>query len=381
MDKVILYKSDSSGRTRVWECWAGTNENGEHGMFTTDGLLDGNMKDPGFKKSEEKNIGKSNFLDCESQAREMVANARDRKLKNNYFNSIEEAGDKLFKPMLADKYEKRVSKLKYPLYTQPKLDGSRCNIYWCEKEGRVLARSRSTKEIVSIPHIVNGLSHLLSNNKNMILDGELYNHDFSENFEDLMSITRQMKPTQDDLDKSEKYLEYHVYDVYSKVSSDMSFTDRIDVLENLFDLGLMPSSVILTETQLVNNVDELDEFNADYLDNNYEGQMVRVPSSVYKVDGRSAELLKRKEFSDEEFEIVALEEGTGNWAGAAKRVIIKLPDGRTQGTGIDGSYEVNAERLRNVDSIIGKMATVRYFRLTSDNKLYIPVTKDIDRHD
>lgn len=381
MEKVTLYKSDSSGRTRVWECWAGTNESGEHGMFTTDGLLGGNMKEAGFKKSEEKNIGKSNFLDCESQAREMVANAKDKKLKNNYFSSLDSIESKLFKPMLAEKYEKRVSKLKYPLYTQPKLDGSRCNIYWCEIENRVLARSRTTKEIVSVPHIVESLKEFLSINKNIILDGELYNHDFSENFEDLMSITRQMKPTKEDLDKSEKYLEYHVYDLYVKDSPDLSFTNRLDLLESFFNHGQLPNYIVFVETNLVNNVEELDEFNADYLDNNYEGQMVRVPSSEYKVDGRSAELLKRKEFTDEEFEIVGLEEGTGPWAGAAKKVIIKLPDGRTQGTGIDGSYEVNAERLRNVESIKGKMATVRYFRFTSDGKLYIPVTKDIDRHD
>ena len=85
--------------------------------------------------------------------------------------------------------------------------------------------------------------------------------------------------------------------------------------------------------------------------------------------------------SDDEFEIVDVVEGTGQWAGAAKKIEIKLPDGRTQGAGIDGSYERNVEIFENKNDYIGGIATVRYFRFTKDNFLYIPVVKDINRHD
>ena len=84
---------------------------------------------------------------------------------------------------------------------------------------------------------------------------------------------------------------------------------------------------------------------------------------------RSKYLLKRKEFQSEEFPIVAIEAGLGNWAGVAKKVTCRLPDGRTFGAGIRGTKERAAVLLTET----WETATVRYFALTPDGIPRFPV--------
>jgi len=379
MEKQTRYTIDSSDRVRIWNCWSGMNEDGIPGMFTQDGIQGGKMKTPTFKAAEEKNVGKTNYISPELQAQLMVQQAVGKKERKNYFATIEEARTKkLFKPMLAHKYNEKFTK-EFPVYSQPKLDGGRCNVYWCPVEERVVIRTRSTKEYVSCPHILEELEELCNENRDLIIDGELYNHNLKHDFEKVMSLIRQTKPTEQDLINSEEMVEFHVYDIYSRELPKMNFEKRKKVMAAMFEQNF--KMIKQVPTILCSDQNKLDQLEEEYLENGYEGQMVRIPNSIYKVDGRSKDLLKRKVFTDEEFEIVDILPGSGDWAGAAKHIVIRLKDGRTQGCGIDGSYELNQERLENKEDYIGGQATVRYFRLTNDNKLYIPVCKDINRHD
>ena len=373
------FKIDSSGKTRVWNCWNGLGPEGSWGMFTQDGVLGGKLKEPTFKEAEEKNIGRANYLACEGQSLAMVSNAASKKEKNNYFlTESEAAAGKLFKPMLAAKYEK--FKGVFPVGSQPKLDGGRCDVYWCPVADEVVIRTRSTKDYVSVPHILAELVDFCTIHKDLVVDGELYNHKFKYDFEKIMSLIRQSKPSRQDLFDSATLVEFHVYDICDRSLLDTPFTERtqaVDLLFNNYDLNM----VVKVETTICDNQEELDAIQTALLEDGYEGQMVRILDSPYKVDGRSVGLLKRKEFTDEEFEILDVLEGTGQWAGAAKKLLIQLPNGNQCKCGIDGSYEINAERLANKDQIIGKLATVRYLRYSQYGMLNIPVCKDINRHD
>jgi DNA ligase-1 len=376
-----LFTIDSADRTRVWDIRLSTEA---PGIEYRDGLENGKLKDWMFKASKPMNIGKSNETTAEQQAALMLDAEIGIKLRNNYFYSVEEArSNKLFLPMLADKYEKRAAKLKYPLYVQPKYDGSRCNIYYSEAQNRVVAMSRTGKEVVSIPHIVNQLTNYLTANKNIILDGEIYNHALKDNFEELMSLTRQTKPSVSDLEKSASMLKYYVYDLYNKDYADMPFGSRKDkIITDLPELQANPiGSVVLVPTWEVNNDTALKSWENSWLEHGYEGIMVRVPNAPYKVDGRSADLLKKKIFTDEEFEIVDILEGDAVWKGCAKTVIIRLPDGRTQGAGLKGDFDTNKTRLLTKEQYIGKLATICYFGTTNDGLLRFPVCKDMARPD
>jgi DNA ligase-1 len=380
MEKQTRYTIDSSDRVRIWNCWYGMNDGGNHGMFTQDGIEGGKMKDPTFKEAEEKNVGRANYMSCEDQAKAMVEQAVGKKERKNYFSTISDArSKKIFKPMLAHKYEDKGSKLTFPVASQAKLDGGRCNVYWCPIAEQVVIRTRSTKDYNSVPHILDELIEMCEENRNLIIDGELYNHELHSDFEQVMSLIRQSKPTSEDLRKSSEMVEFHVYDVYVRDVPNMTFDKRWAIIKAMSDDDY--KMIKFVPTSICSNQEELDEKQEWYLENNYEGQMVRSLDSIYKVDGRSNDLLKRKEFSDDEYRIVDVIEGTGGWTGAAKKIVILLPDGRTQGCGIDGSYERNKEILENKDDYINGLATVRYFRYTKDGFLYIPVCKDINRHD
>ena len=87
----------------------------------------------------------------------------------------------------------------------------------------------------------------------------------------------------------------------------------------------------------------------------------------------SKNLIKHKEFEDAEYKIVSIEEGKGNWAGAAKRVEIDLGDGTTQFSGVRGSFDNLADVLYNANDYIGTEVTVRYQNKTEDGKLRFPV--------
>jgi DNA ligase-1 len=108
----------------------------------------------------------------------------------------------------------------------------------------------------------------------------------------------------------------------------------------------------------------------EYLESGYEGQMLRVPDSPYE-GKRSKNLIKHKEFEDDEFEIVSMEEGKGNWADAVKRIEIRLKDGTTQFAGVRGSFDTLHDLLYNDHGYAE--VTVRYQNKTDDGKLRFPV--------
>ena len=98
------------------------------------------------------------------------------------------------KPMLAYPVSKKPIDYSKPVFMQPKLDGVRCLIQY-DKTNGVKAYSRTGKEWKNIDHILEELHTFFCYNPTVILDGELYNHDFKDNFEDIISMVRKTKPT------------------------------------------------------------------------------------------------------------------------------------------------------------------------------------------
>lgn len=91
----------------------------------------------------------------------------------------------------------------------------------------------------------------------------------------------------------------------------------------------------------------------------YEGIMARDPNSVYELK-RSYNLQKYKNFVDEEFEILDIEEGKGNWEGKAMKMIFRNNDGDNFEAVPKGNEDFRRKLLLDKDEICGKMATVKY---------------------
>jgi DNA ligase-1 len=117
----------------------------------------------------------------------------------------------MIKPMLAYKVGTKEIDYSNKVYMQPKLDGVRCVIQLNDK-GEVIAYSRTGKPWLNINHILSNLKPLFSSQPDVILDGELYNHDLRDNFEKIISLVRKQKPTNEDRLESKELVQFHCYD-------------------------------------------------------------------------------------------------------------------------------------------------------------------------
>ena len=146
-----LYKRDTKGKVREWTICVHQNK------FWTEGGIH-NMKMNVAKPTicTAKNIGSSNETSPEQQAQNEAQAKWDKKLRSGYFTNINDIDNKKFyEPMLAHNYKDRASEVKFPAYSQPKLDGIRCIVRL--ENGEVVARTRNGKVIDAIPHITNSL--------------------------------------------------------------------------------------------------------------------------------------------------------------------------------------------------------------------------------
>ena len=137
------------------------------------------------------------------------------------------------KPMLAYPVNKKPIDYSKPVFVQPKLDGVRCVIQAepdYSSSGypitgvRVTAYSRTGKEWKNIEHILKELIPFFEKYPNVILDGELYNHDLRDNFEKIISLVRKTKPTDEDRQEASELTQFHCYDI---IDETLPFDQRI----------------------------------------------------------------------------------------------------------------------------------------------------------
>lgn len=325
---------------------------------TISGILDGNLVTSEWTTVEGKNIGKANETTPEQQALAEVLAQYEKKLARKYSETLETASrSNIFQPMLAKTYEPGKTK-DGPYFVQPKLDGVRCIL---KPEG---AFSREGKPFFTTGHIQEQLS-----SNDVIFDGELYNHDLKADFDKLVSMIKQQKYeklTDAEKDEIREKVEYHIYDVFVPACPDLTFVQRHALLADLNAKGaFIGKSIKLVETGFIDTLAGLDEAHGTYAEAGYEGIMLRTPDGPYE-HKRSKSLYKHKDFQTEEFEVVDIESGIGNWEGIAKKVVLRLPDGRTFKSGIDGSMEKNRERLADKSRYIGGEAACRFQNYTPD---------------
>jgi len=360
-----LYKRDSKGKTRVWEVEVGYSNDDYAGIRTVAGLDNGKKVTSEWNLSEAKNVGKSNSTTAYTQAQAEAKALWDKRIEKEYFVDIGmiDSYDK-FDPMLAGDYTK-VKVKPTSGYSQPKLDGIRCI---ANSKG---LWTRTGKPITSCPHVLEEVRDLLEANPNVTLDGELYNHELKQDFNKIVSLVRKTKFTDDDLAESQRLVQYHVYDIHCSSNPDVTFSIRNVELEE-YVTDSFEQYVHLVPTTFYKDQDELDELYSAYTADGYEGQMVRLDEKYE--NKRSKYLLKRKEFITEEFEVVSMEEGQGNWSGHTKRFILRLADGREVGAGVRGNQDQLSKLWESQET--PSWATLRYFDLTPDGIPRFPVVID-----
>ena len=360
-----LFKRDTKGKVRTWTVQYGWDSDDVAGIRTISGLVDGEKITSVWNMSAPTNVGRSNARNTFEQAKFEAQAEWDKKNSKEYFADLKDIDSyENFKPMLAHDW----AKVQFEEgYTQPKLDGIRCLI---DSRGMW---TRAGKPINSCPHIWESVKSIFDTSPNIVLDGELYNHELKSDFQKIVSLVRKVKCRPEEIAESAKLVEYHTYDMYDKDNTQLSFKERQSLLSDLVNGLNSNSMVVLVDTSKVWTFADIDKLYGQYTEAGYEGQMIR-KDAPYECK-RSKKYLKRKELiTEEEFKVVKVVEGQGAWTGYAKRFILALPDGTEFGSGVRGTQAQLKELLES--NVTPDWATCRYFELSNDGVPRFPVVID-----
>jgi len=281
----------------------------------------------------------------------------------------------------------RIKSDDWPLYVQPKLDGVRCLI---QAEGltpyhnsnpvshgfMVKAYSRTGKEWKNIDHILDELYPFFAKNRNVILDGELYNHDLKDDFEKIISLVRKTKPTDEDRLESAEMVQFHCYDT---VMEHMDFRGRHKFIRDNF--GSMKrfdsdtNMIMPLMAASVYNTEEVEVYHEEFLEKGYEGSILR-QNKPYECK-RSWTLMKVKDFSDAEATIVGFVEGKGKRKGTIGKFIGEDKDGNIFGMPVMDKFKYLQKNFKEMQKWIGKIATFTYFERTKAGSYRHPLFKAI----
>jgi DNA ligase-1 len=273
----------------------------------------------------------------------------------------------MIKPMLAHKVNDNKIDFSEKVFIQPKLDGVRCVF---TKDG---AYSRTGKKFYNLRHIELRLERFFKAHPNAVLDGELYNHALRDDFEQIISLVRKQKPTEEDRRNAQHLIQYHVYDT---IAEGPNYEDRLNWL--LSSRNLWSNVVVPVETLRVYKYEEAQNVHWDlFLKQGYEGSILRL-NRPYE-QKRSYSLMKFKDFSDDEATIVDYVPGKGKRTGTLGKFIMLDNKGIRFGCppGKGFNYKDLADILKNVDDYIGKRATFTYFERTKAGSYRHPQFKCI----
>lgn len=357
-----LYKRAVNGKINEW-----TVEIEGNCFRTISGYTDGIKTTSEFTCCEAKNIGKKNATTPEQQAMLEAQAMWTKRIELGSFENINDIDKPVyFKPMLAHDFNDYKDKIKFPVYSQPKLDGIRCIV---RADGMW---SRNGKAIVSAPHVFETLKPLFETNPDLVFDGELYADKFANDFNAICSLVKKTKPTSADLKASAEQIQYHIYDLPSHHGV---FMDRFSALNKLN----LPECCKIVVTHFINERLNIDALYEEYVDAGYEGQMIRLDAEYE--NKRSKFLLKHKSFIDEEYIILDVEEGNGNKTGMVGSFVFESKTGHRFNASPKFSWDECKAMWEIKDQLIGKSATVKYFNLTPDGVPRFPYTIKIARED
>lgn len=222
--------------------------------------------------------------------------------------------------------------------------------------------SRNGKPILAAVHIFNSVKHIFNVYPDLILDSELYCDRLSNDFNKIISLAKKTKPSQEDLIESEKYLQCWVFDI---PSVDLPFSGRIKKLKEVLK-EINSTYLRYIDHKLVNSHEQVEKALEEYLAQGQEGVMINLPDVNYE-NKRSRGLMKYKNFIDDEFEIVGITEGQGNRAGMLGFFSLKTKEGDLFDSNARGDRGYYRDILKNKNSIIGRLATVRFQNYTPGN--------------
>jgi len=326
-----------------------------------------------------KNIGRSNETTPKEQALFEIDSTYKKQIDKGYYpigeKTAREGG--LVVPMLAYPFPDKAHKVEFPLTLQPKYDGIRAicdgEKMWSRKgkefSPNIVAHFFKNNDLekneIKVGQVT--LSDLLSDNDSesivggldtlgYIVDGELILPE-GYSLQETVSAAKKFYP-----DLSPKLL-YRIYDV---VEPDLCYTERYKIVQEIVAKSNHPQ-IVAAPIHVIESEEEMHPVHERYVAEGWEGTMIRLHGMGYKVGQRTHQLLKLKDFLEEEFLVIGVKEGGGKFAGAAI-FICQTNDGAVFDTVPIGTMEQRQYYFQNSHEVIGSYWTVRFQAWTKDRK-------------
>lgn len=273
------------------------------------------------------------------------------------------------KPMLAKSSDHcQTSVLQKPMFCSRKLDGVRMMVKWDKEKHIPITVSRGGKNYdIAAMKILEQLYNYLEKNQDIIFDGELYIH--GHHLQEISGMAR-LETWEDRCNK----LEYWIYDIADDKNT---FNKRLDILTDfklLIEDDSEYSKIKVLEHEFTESWEQVQRLHDRWVAEGYEGLVARKPDKVYGFGKRGSDMIKVKTYKDEEFEIIDYQDGLREEDFC---FICQTKEGKPFAAKPMGDRELKAYYLENIDSIIGKMGTVKYFDMSKDGIPLQPVFKSI----
>lgn len=220
-----------------------------------------------------------------------------------------------FRPQLYPNEAVKAEDVKYPQLISTKMDGIRCII----TDGQVL--SRTFKPIQNLS-LVKRLQPLVdfANKHNILLDGELYSPEMPFNV-----LSGEIRRIDSEAPSS---IKFHAFDCLKPDALNMGAEARYNVLCK-FAFDFMESQVggqklinVVQQTAVKNAGEVMDTYET-FLENGFEGAILKSPSSKYKfgrVTVKSGDGYKFKPYLTFDATIIGIEEATVAREGSEKKI-------------------------------------------------------------
>ena len=288
--------------------------------------------------------------------------------------------------MLCSPFEQKlIDKIKFPAYAQMKMDGMRFNAI--VREGKVEFRSRNGKQIHLLGHLEKEFA-ALAGDVDCVFDGELLvmlegDHQFADRQTGNGILNKANKGTISD--KEATLVHATVWDVipylyFTDGHCPVPYATRFSSLGDLISKQSSKNKRIwLVASEIVETYEKAQEIFNEYLSLGYEGIILKDGSGEWE-DKRAKHQIKFKGELECDLKIVAVEEGTGKYAGLLGAIVCESADGVVKVNVGSGFNDAHRKTLTEKD-LIGKIVAVKYnARIKNkqgEESLFLPIFVEV----
>jgi hypothetical protein len=287
--------------------------------------------------------------------------------------------------MLCSPFEQKlVDKISFPAYAQMKMDGMRFNAI--VRDGKCEFRSRNGKEILLLGNLEQEFI-ALAGSVDCVFDGELLvmlegDHQFADRQTGNGILNKANKGT---ISVEQAALVHAtVWDLIPYVQfvdgyCSTPYSKRYSTLQAIISKQKAENKKIWNVTStIVQTLEEAQEIFQGYLAEGYEGIILKDGNGAWE-DKRAKHQIKFKGELECDLKIVAIEEGTGKYAGMLGALVCESSDGKIKvnvGSGFTDAHRKNLEK-EILDKIVAIKYNSRIKNKLGEESLFLPIFIEI----